>query len=130
MTGVQTCALPISKRFAELERQNGPYSFGKFAKLMMPSPDEYANWEKDSGGIPESIRQRLTEIISTNLRSAAPLPVVLKVGENVDATHDLIVRTFAHNGRHLHGHSHALPEYVAEMIGFRSRALLAPYLEA
>jgi hypothetical protein len=87
-----------AKRFAELERQNGPYSFGKFAKLMMPSPDEYANWEKDSGGIPESIRQRLTEIISTNLRSAAPLPVVLKVGENVDATHDLIVRTFAHNG--------------------------------
>jgi hypothetical protein len=87
-----------AKRFAELERQNGPYSFGKFAKLMMPSPDEYANWEKDSGGIPESIRQRLTEIISTNLRSATPLRVVLKVGESVDATHDLIVRTFAHNG--------------------------------
>jgi hypothetical protein len=87
-----------AKRFAELEKRNGPYSFGKFAKLMMPNPDEYANWEKDSAGIPESIRQRLTEIIATNLRSATPLPVVLKVGENVDATHDLAVRTFAHNG--------------------------------
>jgi hypothetical protein len=87
-----------SKKFTQLETQHGPYSFGKFAKLLMPKPDEFANWEKDSGGISESIRQRLTEIISTNLRSAKPLPVVLKVGENVDATHDLIVRTFAHKG--------------------------------
>jgi hypothetical protein len=87
-----------AKKFAKLEKQHGPYSFGKFAKLLMPKPDEFANWEKDSGGISESIRQRLTEIISTNLRSATPLPVVLKVGENVDATHDLIVRTFAHKG--------------------------------
>jgi hypothetical protein len=87
-----------AKRFVELEKQHGPYSFGKFAKLMIPKPDDYANWEKDSGDVPEPIRQRLTEIISTNLRSATPLPVVLKVGENVDATHDLIVKTFAHNG--------------------------------
>jgi hypothetical protein len=87
-----------AKRFVELEKQHGPYSFGKFAKLMIPKPDDYANWEKDSGDVPEPIRQRLTEIISTNLRSATPLPVVLKVGENVDATHDLIIKTFAHNG--------------------------------
>ena len=40
----------------------------------------------------------LTEIISANLRSATPLPVVLKVGENVDETHELIVKTFPHNG--------------------------------
>jgi hypothetical protein len=87
-----------AKKFTELENQHGPYSFGKFAKLLMPNPDEFANWEKDAGGIPEPIRNRLTEIISANLRSTAPLPVVLKVGDNVDATHDLIVRTFAHNG--------------------------------
>ena len=87
-----------AKRFVELEKRNGSYSFGKFAKLMMPNPDEYADWEKDSGGIPEPIRQRLTEIISTNLRSATPLPVVLTVGENVDAIHDLIVKVFAHKG--------------------------------
>jgi hypothetical protein len=87
-----------AKKFVDLEKQHGPYSFGRFAKLLMPNPDEFANWEKDSGGISEPIRQRLTEIISTNLRSATPLPVVLKVGENVDATHDLIVKTFAHNG--------------------------------
>ena len=64
----------------------------------MPNPGQFANWDKDAGGIPEPIRNLLTEIISTNLRSATPLPVVLKVGENVDATHELIVKTFAHNG--------------------------------
>ena len=87
-----------AKKFTELERQHGRYSFGRFAKLLMPNPDEFANWEKDAGGIPELIRNRLTEIISANLRSAAPLPVVLKVGDNVDHTHDLIVKAFAHHG--------------------------------
>ena len=86
-----------AKRFAELERQNGPYSFGKFVKLIAQA-SEYANWEKDVGEIPESVQNRLTDIIATNLRSASPMPVVLKVGENVDAIHDLYVRTFAHNG--------------------------------
>ncbi len=59
---------------------------------------QFANWDKDSGEIPESIRQRLADVISTNLKSASPLPMLLKVGENVDATHELYVRTFAHNG--------------------------------
>ena len=85
-------------KFTELERQHGPYNFGRFARLLMPDPDEFANWEKHAGGIPEPIRNRLTEIISANLRSATPLPVVLKVGDNVDTTHDLIVKAFAHNG--------------------------------
>ena len=43
----------------------------------------------------------VTEVISANLRSDHPLPLVPKVGENVDHTHDLHVRTFAHNG-HMH----------------------------
>ena len=85
-------------KFTELEKQHGPYNFGRFARLLMPDPDEFANWEKGAGGIPEPIRNRLTEIISANLRSATPLPVVLKVGDNVDTTHDLIVKAFAHSG--------------------------------
>jgi hypothetical protein len=85
-----------AKRFAELEKQYGPYTFGKFAKLLLPDPNEFANWERDAGGIPESIRDRLTEIISTNLKSASPLPMLLKVGDNVDASHDLIVEVFAY----------------------------------
>ena len=85
-----------AKRFAQLEREHGPYTFGKFAKLLLPDPDEFANWERDAGGITPSIRHRLTEIISTNLKSASPMPMMLRVGDNVDATHDLIVRIFAH----------------------------------
>jgi hypothetical protein len=87
-----------AKKFAELEKQHGPYSFGKFVKLFIPEPDEIADWDKHSGDIPEPIRRRLAEIISTNLRSATPLPVVLNVGDNVDTTHELIVKAFTHNG--------------------------------
>jgi len=87
-----------AKKFTQLETQQGPYSFGKFAKLLMPNPGQLTNWDQDAGGIPGPVRDRLTEIFATNLRSAAPLPVVLKVGENVDATHDVIVKTFAHKG--------------------------------
>lgn len=74
------------------------YTFGNFVKYFLPRPEEFASWDKDAGGISEPIRNRLTEIISANLKSASPLPMLLKVGDNVDATHDLIVRTFAHNG--------------------------------
>jgi hypothetical protein len=88
-----------ARRFADLERQYGPYSFGKFVRYTISQPEEFANWESDVGEIPEWIQNRLTEIISTNLKSASPMPVVLKVGDNVDATHDLHVKTFVRGGR-------------------------------
>jgi len=87
-----------AKKFAELDKQYGGYTFGKFVKFFLPNPGQFADWDKDSGEIPASIRQRLTDVISTNLKSASPLPMLLKVGENVDDTHELYVRTFAHNG--------------------------------
>ena len=87
-----------ARKFAELEKQYGPYSFGKFIKYFLPSPEEFANWDKDAGGISEPVQRRLTEIVAANLRSSSPLPMLLKVGDNVDATHDLIVKVFAHNG--------------------------------
>ncbi|MDP3689631.1 hypothetical protein, partial [Bradyrhizobium sp.] len=61
-------------------------------------PEDFKDWEKDSGKISEPVRRRLTEIVSANLKSASPMPMLLKVGDNVDATHDLIVKVFAHNG--------------------------------
>jgi hypothetical protein len=99
-----------AKKFAEYEKQHGPYKFGQqYTKFLVPkaenwadqsgSTDGHSKWEKNSGDIPEAIRNRITEVISANLRSAQPLPMVLKVGENVDASHDLHVRTFAHNGQ-------------------------------
>jgi hypothetical protein len=88
-----------AKKFTELEKQYGPYSFGKFAKLTTSQAGDYTNWEKDAGAIPQAIQDRLTEIISTNFRSASPMPMMLKVGDNIDTTHELHVRNFVHNGQ-------------------------------
>jgi hypothetical protein len=98
-----------AKKFAEYEKKNGPYKFGQgYTKHVVPKADDWADesgstsghskWEKHAGDIPEHIKDRLTQVISSNLKSPHPLPMVLKVGENVDATHDLHVRTFVHNG--------------------------------
>jgi hypothetical protein len=106
-----------AKKFKEYEKKNGPYAFGKFTKVLVPKKENWANesgatdghdrWEKHSGAIPKAIRDKITEVISSNLRSAKPMPLVLKVGENVDGKHDLKVRVFAHNG-HMHIGLHML----------------------
>lgn len=99
-----------AKKFKEFESKNGTYSFGdNFTKTLVPRPEDWADksgstdgyntWEKNSGGMPESIRKQITEVISTNLRSDYPLPLVLKVGENVDDSHELIVKAFAYQGQ-------------------------------
>jgi len=106
-----------AKKFKEYEKKNGPYAFGKFTKFLVPKKENWASesgatdghdrWEKHSGAIPKAIRDKITEVIATNLRSPNPMPLVLKVGENVDGTHDLKVRIFAHNG-HMHIGLHML----------------------
>jgi hypothetical protein len=104
-----------AKKFKEYEKQHGPYSFGKFTKVLVPDKanwtseagDGHGSWEKHSGEIPEAIRNKITDVIATNLRSEHPLPLVLKVGENVDHSHDLHVKTFAHDG-HMHIGLHML----------------------
>jgi hypothetical protein len=106
-----------AKKFKEYEKKNGPYAFGKFTKFLVPKKENWASesgatdghdrWEKHSGAIPKAIRDKITEVIATNLRSPKPMPLVLKVGENVDGTHDLKVRVFAHNG-HMHIGLHML----------------------
>jgi len=75
-----------AKKFKEHEKKHGPYSFGdKFTKNLVPDQKNWAdesgstqghsNWEKHSGGIPESIRHKITDVIATNLRSPHPLPL-------------------------------------------------------
>ena len=88
-----------AKKFRDLESKYGPYSFGKFVKLTTPQASDYTNWEADAGGIPQAIQDRLTEIIATNFRSASPMPMMLKVGDNIDATQELCVRKFVYNGQ-------------------------------
>jgi len=107
-----------AKKFKEHVKKHGNYTFGDtFTKDLVPDRKDWADgtgstkghgdWEKHSGAIPEAIRRKITEVISTNLHSAHPLPLVLKVGENVDNTHDLHVKTFAHKG-HMHLGLHIL----------------------
>jgi hypothetical protein len=96
-----------AKKFKEMEKKHGPYSFGQMMKNMVPKPDDYPHWDKNSAEISEPVRKHLTDVIGSNLRSAHPLPMVLKVGENVDHTHDLHVKTFAHDG-HVHIGLHML----------------------
>jgi hypothetical protein len=97
-----------AKKFKEYEKQHGPYKFGQqYTKVIVPkkkwasesgSTAGHDKWEKHSGAIPAAIRNKLTRIVAKNLRSAKPKPMVVKVGENVDHSHDLHVRTFRHKG--------------------------------
>jgi hypothetical protein len=107
-----------AKKFAAYEKAHGPYEFGKsFTKTLIPKPadwaddagstDGHAKWEKHVAGISPATRKKVTDLISTNLKSASPLPMVFKIGENVDETHDVRVKTFAHKG-HIHIGVHVL----------------------
>ena len=98
-----------AKKFAEYEKKHGPYKFGqKYTKTLVPKAEHWqdesgstaghANWEKHTGNVSPKVRNKLTKVIRANLRSKKPLPMVLKVGENVDATHDLHVKKFKHKG--------------------------------
>jgi hypothetical protein len=93
-----------AQAFLRLEQSRGPYEFGAFAKHMISNRGDwgsdaaYDDWTKNAGDVPETLRRRLTDTIRANLRSANPLPMVLLVGNNVDPSHDLQIKTFAHGG--------------------------------
>jgi hypothetical protein len=99
-----------ARKFAEYEKQHGPHSFGQnYTKFLVPKPEsgrtipdrpmDTANGRRIPPRYPRRSVNRITGVISANLRSDKPLPMVLKVGENVDASHDLHVRTFAHKSQ-------------------------------
>jgi hypothetical protein len=107
-----------AKKLAEYEKAHGPYVFGKsFTKALIPKKDDWANeagstdghdkWEQHVAEIPQHMRDQIGKMISTNLKSANPLPMVTKIGENVDDTHEVHIKTFTHKG-HLHIGLHIL----------------------
>jgi len=97
-----------ARKFREFENANGPSSFGVFTKTLMPRPadwaDEYGsttgynNWEKHAGAIPKVHTDRIGSAGRENLRSDHPLPMLLKVGTNIDATYDVQIKNFVHAG--------------------------------
>lgn len=99
----------MAKKFVEFENTHGSaYSFGMFAKALLPRPadwaDEYGSTkgyndrEKHSGTIPKELREKVVGVTFANHRSANPLPVLLKIGANVDASYDLQIKNFVHEG--------------------------------
>jgi hypothetical protein len=94
-------------RIRELEEHLGPFVFGRFQKSLVPDkakwqapgqPSGFESWEDHVASIPENLRQRLTEVFRHNFHAAEPLPMFIKVAENVDATHDVVVKPFVHGG--------------------------------
>jgi len=85
-----------SKMTVQLERAKATLSrfFGLMTFLQQGVSRPFRR--VSTWAIPEPIRNQL---ISKNLRSAKPLPMVVKWGENVDGSHDLHVKKFVHNGR-------------------------------
>jgi hypothetical protein len=51
-----------------------------------------------SGAIPREVTARITSVVFANYRSENPLPVLLKIGANVDASYDTQVKYFVHEG--------------------------------
>ena len=84
------------------------YQFGELLKKFIPNKPDWASadgkaggfdiWEASVAEISDDVRKKLTQVFYDNLSAQKPQPMMLKVGSNVDDTHDLIVRKFRHGG--------------------------------
>jgi hypothetical protein len=84
------------------------YQFGQLLKKFIPQQADWANgdgrnngydtWDRSVAEIPADVRDELTSVFYDNLSSDNPLPMMLKVGQNVDDSHELIVKEFAYGG--------------------------------
>jgi hypothetical protein len=89
-------------------KAKGKYQFGQLLKQFIPQKTDWSNadgrgngfdiWDQSVADIPDDVRDELTSVFFDNLSSDAPLPMMLKVGQNVDDSHELIVKQFSHGG--------------------------------
>jgi hypothetical protein len=77
----------------------------------------YSNWEKHAGAIPKEVTQRITSVAFSNYRSDNPLPMLMKIGANVDASYDVQIKNFCSRWHRIHRHPHALSESGAQVPG-------------
>ncbi len=98
-----------ANKFSEFEKEHGAtYRFGMFAKALLPRAADWADQygstkgftdsEKHFGKIPKELSEQISGAVFTNLRSPDPMPVMLKVGTNVDASYGVQIKNFAHEG--------------------------------
>jgi hypothetical protein len=84
------------------------YQFGQLLKQFIPNKNNWSNtdgrgngydtWDRSVAEIPDDVRDELTKLFYENLMSDDPMPMMLKVGQNVDDSHELIVKEFSHGG--------------------------------
>jgi hypothetical protein len=95
-----------AEKIKDLERQYGPFEVGKFNRYLLPNDiwpvvggtkTDATTFEKDFTQIPDVLRKRLSEVIRTNLHSDNPLPIFYRTSENVDKSHDIIVKPFVYS---------------------------------
>jgi hypothetical protein len=110
----QTCnELLGPRRIADTARSfkamaTDKYQFGELLKKFIPNKTDWAGadgkaggfdiWEASVAEISDDVRDKLTKVFFDNLSSDKPMPMMLKVGSNVDDSHDLIVKKFSHGG--------------------------------
>jgi hypothetical protein len=81
----------------------GRFVAGKFNRHLVPSGDlpphfDWDKYEADFALIPDNLRQRVTDVMGANFHAANPLPMFTQVSDNVDQSHDLIIKPFVYNG--------------------------------
>jgi len=84
------------------------YQFGRLLKQFIPDKLNWSNadgrgngfdvWDRSVAEIPNDVRDELTKLFYDNLASDDPQPMMLKVGQNVDDSHELIVKDFTYGG--------------------------------
>ena len=95
-----------AKQFRALAKDK--YKFGQLLKQFIPKKADWSNadgrgngfdqWDASVAEIPDTVRDQLTKLFFDNLSSDYPQPMMLKVGQNVDDSHELIVKPFTHGG--------------------------------
>ena|ERR1700730_9408860 len=88
----------------QLEAQHGPFQVGKFNRhllpaRLMPRGFDFDQFEADFATIPDYLRQRVSDVLRANFYAPSPLPVFSKVSENLDASHDVIIRPFVYKNQ-------------------------------
>jgi hypothetical protein len=64
------------------------------AGTVVPADFNSAAFNKDFSTIPTALRRKAAVVMRANFYSDNPLPMLTKVSENVDQTHDVVIKPF------------------------------------
>lgn len=91
-------------KVSQLETPGNLFMPGKFnqqllqaAGIATPASFDFSAFQNDFNTIPLSLRQKVADVMRANFQSPNPCPVLVKVSENVDDTHDVIIKAFVND---------------------------------